>query len=61
MTSQSIADASQWPDNFDMITWKMISNLLYVDFIHGDIDDLWPLLLMWINFNPSMDKQSHAQ
>ena len=21
---------------------------------------LWPLLLTWFNFNPSMDKQSHA-
>ena len=22
--------------------------------------DQWPLLLTWINFNPSMDKWSHA-
>ena len=24
-------------------------------------DHMWPLLLTWINFNPSMDKWSHAQ
>ena len=24
-------------------------------------DHLWPVLLVWINLNPSMDKQTHAQ
>ena len=28
---------SQWPDNFDAITWIMISNLLDIDLSHGDI------------------------
>ena len=28
---------SQWPDNYDAITWMVISNSLIVDFIHGDI------------------------
>ena len=28
---------SQWPDNFDAVTWKVISNSLDIDFIHGDI------------------------
>ena len=28
---------SQWPDNCDAITWIVISNLLDVDFINGDI------------------------
>ena len=28
---------SQWPDNCDVITWIVISNLLDIDFIHGDI------------------------
>ena len=28
---------SQWPDNCDAITWIVISNLLDIDFIHGDI------------------------
>ena len=28
---------SQWPDNCDTITWKVISNSLDIDFIHGDI------------------------
>ena len=28
---------SQWPDNCDAITWKVISNSLDIDFIHGDI------------------------
>ena len=23
---------------------------------YGKVDDLWPLLLTWFNFNPSMDK-----
>ena len=29
--------ASQWPDDCDKITWTMISNSLYIDFIQGDI------------------------
>ena len=28
---------------------------------YPDSKDLWPLLLTWINFNPSMDKKSQAQ
>ena len=28
---------SQWPDNYDAITWIVILNLLDIDFIHGDI------------------------
>ena len=28
---------SQWPGNCDAITWIVISNSLYIDFIHGDI------------------------
>ena len=28
--------------------------------IHVHYCDLWPLLLTWFNFNPNMDKQSHA-
>ena len=28
---------SQWPDNCDAIIWKVISNLLNIDFIHDDI------------------------
>ena len=27
---------SQWPDNCDAITWILLSNSLYIDFIHGD-------------------------
>ena len=30
---------SQWPDNYDAITWIVISNSLDIDFIHGDIHD----------------------
>ena len=30
---------SQWPDNCDAITGKMIFNSLDIDFIHGDIHD----------------------
>ena len=30
---------SQWPDNWDTIIWKVISNLLDIDFIHGDIHE----------------------
>ena len=30
---------SQWPDNGDAITWIVISNSLYVDYIHGNIHD----------------------
>ena len=29
---------SQFPDNYDAITWKVISNSLAIDFIQGDID-----------------------
>ena len=25
-----------------------------------ETDDLWPILVTWFNFNPSMDEQSHA-
>ena len=40
MTSQSVADdATQWPDNWDAITWIVIFNSLGIDFIHGDIHD----------------------
>ena len=28
---------SQWPDNCDTITWIVISNLVDIDFIHGNI------------------------
>ena len=28
---------SQWPDNCDAVTWKVISNSLDIDFIYGDI------------------------
>ena len=28
---------SQWPDDCDAITWKMISNSFDIDFIHSDI------------------------
>ena len=28
---------SQWPDNSDAIAWTVISDLLDIDFIHGDI------------------------
>ena len=28
---------SQWPDNCDAVMWIVISNLLDIDFIHGDI------------------------
>ena len=28
---------SQWPDNCDAIMWIVISNSLYIDFIHNDI------------------------
>ena len=30
---------SQWPDNCDAITWIVISYLLDIDFIHGEIHD----------------------
>ena len=30
---------SQWPDNCDAITWKVISNSIDIDFIHGDSHD----------------------
>ena len=32
---------SQWPDSCDAITWIMISNLLDINFIHGDIHGWW--------------------
>ena len=32
-----LAMTSQWPDNCDANTWQVISNLLDIDFIHGDI------------------------
>ena len=28
---------SQWPDNCDMNVWKVITNLLHIDFIHSNI------------------------
>ena len=30
---------SQWPDHCDADTWQVISNSLYIDFIHSDIHD----------------------
>ena len=30
---------SQWPDNCDAITWKVISDSFDIDFVHGDIHD----------------------
>ena len=38
MTSRLLM-TSQWPDNYDAITWIVISNSLDIDFIHGDIHD----------------------
>ena len=26
------------------------------NYVHINCDDVWPLLLTWFNFNPSMDK-----
>ena len=48
---------SQWPDNCDAVTWKVISNSLDIDLIYGDIrgrshkNDESYIIELWISIN----------
>ena len=33
-----------------------VSDILFELMNHTSVDDQWPLLLTWFNFNPNMDK-----
>ena len=54
---------------FEIVVWKMSAilsrpqcvNALDIRPVYSQVCRLWPLLLTWFKFNPSMDKLSHAQ
>ena len=49
----------QRPVNKPLVGDKILSEPRRSQFIEVDMHHLWPLLLTWINFNPSMDKYLH--
>ena len=58
---------SHWPDNYDAISWIVISNSLDIDFIHGDIQGqscktfVYVFVYVWATEFPSIPTLFDAQ